>query len=58
MMRCSISVVSVLFILTHTGVNQRGSGCLLLSPPSFVCVCVCVFGQPFSGLLHMCLTLL
>lgn len=56
MMRCSISIVSVLFILTHTGVNQRGSGCLLLSPLSFVCVCV--FDRPFSGLLHMCLTLL
>lgn len=25
---------------------------------SVFCVCVCVFGRPFSGLLHMCLTLL
>lgn len=45
MMRCSISIVLVLFILMHTGVNQRGSGCLLLSPLSFVCVCVFLVGR-------------
>lgn len=53
MMRCSISIVSVLFILMHTGVNQRGSGCLLLSPLSFVCVCVCFWSAVLWSAPHV-----
>lgn len=49
------AMVSLLFILMHSGKDQCGSGCLLSCSVSHVCVCV---GPLCPGLFHMCLTLL